>query len=159
MKKLVLAFFILFSINSFSSETEVDSTCYNYYLRDSILSFANQFLGTPYKYGGESTTGFDCSGFVKYVFKKFGFELPHSSAMMANSGEEKSKDIAEMGDIIVFKGRSSSTVGHVGIVFQNYLNDLIFIHSSSPRSGGVIISKLSEAYYKQRFIKVIDVLG
>ncbi len=159
MKKLILAIFILFSFISFSEEDKIDSTCYNYYLRDSIISFANQFLGTPYKYGGESTTGFDCSGFVKYVFKKFGFELPHSSTMMANSGEEKQKDFAEMGDLIVFKGRSSSTVGHVGIVFQNYLNDLIFIHSSSPRSGGVIISKLSESYYKQRFIKVIDVLG
>lgn len=158
MKNLTLTFFMaLSSFLSWSNET--DSLYTSFELRDSIVGYANQFIGTPYKWGGESTTGFDCSGFVLYVFKNFGIKLPHSSAAMGNLGEMKEKDSAQSGDIILFKGTQSSGIGHVGIVYEVCDNELVFIHSSSYRGGGVKISKLSDGYYTQRFVKIVDVLS
>lgn len=158
MKKLFLSLFIMItSITGFTNET--DSLCVTYSLRDSITSYAQNFIGTPYVWGGESTSGFDCSGFVLYVFKKFGIKLPHSSAAMGNLGRKKDKECAESGDIILFKGTQSSTIGHVGIVFENTNENLIFIHASSSRGGGVKISQLTDGYYTQRFVKVVDVLS
>lgn len=158
MKKLILSsLFSLLSVFSFSNEN--DSLCVTYNLRDSIVCYAENFIGTPYKWGGESTTGFDCSGFVLYVFKKFGIKLPHSSAAMGNLGVQRKKEEAQTGDIILFKGTQSSTIGHVGIVFSSQTEDLIFIHASSYKGGGVKISKLSDGYYTQRFVKIVDVLS
>lgn len=158
MKKLILSsLIVLSSIAGFSNEN--DSLCVTYNLRDSITTYAQNFIGTPYIWGGESTRGFDCSGFVLYVFKKFGIKLPHSSAAMGNLGRLKEKECAESGDIILFKGPQSSTIGHVGIVFENESGNLVFIHSSSSRGGGVKISQLSDGYYTQRFVKVVDVIS
>ncbi|MBK9593003.1 MAG: C40 family peptidase [Crocinitomicaceae bacterium] len=158
MKKLILSSLIALS-SFFSFSNESDTLCVTYNLRDSITSYAQNFIGTPYLWGGESTKGFDCSGFVLYVFKKFGIKLPHSSAAMGNLVQQKEKDCAESGDIILFKGTQSSTIGHVGIVFENKSENLIFIHASSSRGGGVKISQLSDGYYTQRFVKVVDVLS
>lgn len=139
---------------------ESDSCHVQYTLRDSIAIYAQQQLGVPYKYGGANPNGgFDCSGFVMYVFKKFGIQLPHSSSTMATLGREKDPEEAQIGDIILFKGRSTSTVGHVGIVYNTPSDEVIFIHSSSPRSGGVIFSSLDESYYKDRFVKIVDILS
>lgn len=158
MKNLTLTF--LFGLIAFTARSnEADSSCVAFNLRDSIVTYAQNFIGTPYKWGGEATDGFDCSGFVLYVFKKFGVKLPHSSAAMGNLGKLKEKECAETGDIILFKGTQSAGIGHVGIVFENQTEDLIFIHSSSSRGGGVKISKLSDGYYTQRFVKVVDILS
>jgi len=158
MKKLILFTLIIFaSAKSFSNET--DSLCKSNSLRDSIVTYANQFIGTPYLWGGESTSGFDCSGFVKYVFNKFGIKLPHSSKAMGDLGSAKDKLCAETGDIILFKGTQSSTIGHVGIVFNNPEAGIVFIHASSSKGGGVKISNLTDGYYTQRFVKVIDILN
>jgi lipoprotein Spr len=148
--------FLLSSFFSFSNES--DTVIVNFDVRDSIVTYATEFIGTPYKWGGESTSGFDCSGFVLYVFKKFGYRLPHSSAAMGNLGKVKEKECAESGDIILFKGTQSTSIGHVGIVYEN-AGELIFIHSSSYKGGGVKISKLSDGYYTQRFVKIVDVLS
>jgi cell wall-associated NlpC family hydrolase len=158
MKKLALFMFIVFaSLKSFANDN--DTLCVTYSLRDSIVTYAEQFVGTPYLWGGESTSGFDCSGFVLYVFKKFGIKLPHSSRSMGDLGTEKEKDCAETGDIILFKGTQSSTIGHVGIVYKNPEGNLIFIHASSSRGGGVKISSLTDGYYTQRFVKVVDIIS
>jgi len=152
--------FFLFVILSSTSAYSVEIDRRQFTLRDSIVNFATDYIGTPYKYGGTSPeSGFDCSGFVSYVFRKFGVHLPRSSKAMGSLGVTTDSDDAQTGDIILFKGRTSSTIGHVGIVYQNGANDLIFIHSSSPRSGGVIISNLSQKYYKERLVKIVDVLS
>ncbi len=158
--KFILSIGFVFAVVFNSSANEIESTTCDYSLRDSIAIYAQEQLGTPYVWGGTSEKGFDCSGFVMFVYKKFGILLPHSSKSMANLGAKKDQNLAETGDLILFQGRSSSTVGHVGIVYNNLVNDeLIFIHSSSPRSGGVIFSSLNETYYKTRFIKVVDILS
>lgn len=153
----VFFIFVLF-ISTSSLAVSIERKPYT--LRDSVVNYASDYVGVPYKYGGvKPETGFDCSGFVSYVFKKFGIQLPRSSRAMEEVGVETDSYKAKTGDIILFKGRSSSRVGHVGIVYYNSVNDLIFIHSSSPRSGGVIFSNLSEGYYKNRFVKIVDVLS
>ncbi len=158
MKRFLV--FGIFSLSFFANANDTDSCVQEFTLRDSIVNCAQDYLGASYVYGGVNPkTGFDCSGFVMYVFAKFGIQLPHASKSMAEIGCSKERGEAEIGDIIVFKGRSSTTVGHVGIVYNTPGSEVIFIHSSSPRSGGVIFSSLDETYYKQRFIKVIDVIS
>lgn len=111
-----------------------------------ILKTATQHLGTPYRYGGSSPGGFDCSGFVQYVFKQNGYSLPRTAASQYGMGTAVNKSSLEPGDLVFFKCYGSS-IDHVGI----YSGGGKFIHSSSPRSGGVIYSSLSESYYARSY--------
>lgn len=111
-----------------------------------ILKTAAQHLGTPYKYGGSGPGGFDCSGFAQYVFKQNGYSLPRTAAAQYGLGTAVAKSNLQPGDLVFFKCYSSS-IDHVGI----YTGSGQFIHSSSPRSGGVIYSSLSESYYSRSY--------
>ncbi|MGI5911774.1 MAG: NlpC/P60 family protein [Syntrophomonadaceae bacterium] len=111
-----------------------------------LVNKAAEYLGTPYRYGGQAPGGFDCSGFTSYIFKHFGFNLPHNAASQANLGIAVGKNELTSGDLVFFK--INSTIDHVGI----YCSDGKFIHSSSPRSGGVIYSSLSEPYYSRTYV-------
>lgn len=109
---------------------------------ESLVEFAEKFKGVPYQWGGNTPRGFDCSGFVTYVFKEFGVDLPRSSADQFYQGE-KVTDLIQ-GDLVFFttykKGPS-----HAGI----YIGDNKFIHASD---NGVEISSLNESYYKARYL-------
>jgi hypothetical protein len=109
---------------------------------ESLVEFAEKFKGVPYQWGGNTPRGFDCSGFVTYVFKEFGVDLPRSSADQFYQGE-KVTDLVQ-GDLVFFttykKGPS-----HAGI----YIGDNKFIHASD---NGVEISSLNESYYKARYL-------
>lgn len=120
---------------------------------DRILGKAAEYLGTPYKYGGQSPGGFDCSGFVKYVFKQLGHNLPRTASAQFQNGISIEKQSLIPGDLVFF-ACGGSTIDHVGI----YAGDNKFIHSSSPRSGGVIYSSLGEGYYKRYFVGARRVL-
>lgn len=111
-----------------------------------LLAKAAEHLGTPYKYGGQGPGGFDCSGFVSYIFNQFGYKLPHNAASQANLGIAVDKNELLPGDLVFFGGKSY--INHVGI----YSGNGQFIHSSSPRSGGVIYSSLHEAYYANGYV-------
>lgn len=111
-----------------------------------IIEKAQEYLGTAYRYGGTSPGGFDCSGFVRYIFAQFGFNLPHNAAAQFNNGTGVEKSALEAGDLVFF-ACSGSGIDHVGI----YSGDNQFIHSSSPRSGGVIYSSLVNGYYAGRY--------
>ena len=111
-----------------------------------ILATARQHLGTPYRYGGASSGGFDCSGFVKYVYSQYGYNLNRTAASQYSQGVPVGKAELQVGDLVFFRCYSSS-IDHSGIYVGN--ND--FIHSSSPRSGGVIISGLNEDYYSRTY--------
>lgn len=128
--------------------------------KDSISSFSKLHLGKNYSYANCSpNTGFDCSGFVYYVFKHFNIEVPRSSSQYKDFGKTISLDSCQTGDIIVFTGTDAGkrTPGHVGIILSEPGNDVMFIHSSSDkRLPGVKISNFKDSpNYKKRFIKIV----
>lgn len=107
-----------------------------------IVATAAQYLGTPYAYGGQSPDGFDCSGFVYYVFNQHGYSLPRTAASQYNKGVAVDKDNLQVGDLVFF-AIGGSGINHVGI----YSGNGQFIHSSSPRNGGVVYSSINDGYY------------
>ena len=131
---------------------------------DSLISFAKQYQGTRYCYANcTPKNGFDCSGFVYYVFGNFNIKVPRASLDYEKHGRVIPLDSARVGDIIVFTGTKPKNrrPGHVGIVISNSGGDLKFIHSSSgKKANGVIITDYSSSsYYKSRFIKTVRVKG
>jgi cell wall-associated NlpC family hydrolase len=101
-----------------------------------VVGIAMQFLGTPYVYGGSSPSGFDCSGFVMYVYAQIGVSLPHNAAAQYGYGTPVSRSALQPGDLVFFNG-----LGHNGI----YIGGGQFIHS--PHTGDVVkISSLSGWY-------------
>ncbi len=112
-----------------------------------IIEKAAQYLGTPYSYGGSKPGGFDCSGFTKYVFAQFKIDLPRTAASQYGSGVAVAKGNLVAGDLVFF-ACSGSGIDHVGI----YSGNGNFIHSSSPRSGGVIYSSLTKGYYLNAYV-------
>lgn len=109
-----------------------------------LIEYAKQFLGLPYVYGGSSPAGFDCSGFVQYVFKQFGTNLSRTTYTQVNEGTYVSRDQLQMGDLVFFA--SGGNVSHVGI----YISDGNFIHST--HTGDVLkISSLNSGYYNTNF--------
>lgn len=126
-----------------------------------LLEFAKSMLGIRYRSASSSpSTGFDCSGFVNYVFSNFGFKVPRSSREFATSGEAKKLEDAKIGDVILFTGTDSRsrTPGHVGIIYSIDGDQVKFIHSSSGHAKGVTISSLDDGFYKKRFLKVVSIL-
>ncbi len=126
--------------------------------RDSIVALALNYLGTPYIYGACSKDGFDCSGFVYFVFKNFGIEVPRSSSEYKTFGKIISIYKVNKGDIIVFLSPTRNVIGHLGIVTNPKGMATEFIHSSSGKEMKVILSSLSDVEYKRRFVKAISVL-
>ena len=115
-----------------------------------LVELAMEYLGVPYRYGGASPSGFDCSGFVYYLCKSLGVSVPRTATSQWNGGYDKvSKSELQPGDLVFFSNYSGgSSIGHVGI----YIGNNEFIHSSSPTSGGVIISGMAESYYDARYV-------
>ncbi|MBC6990082.1 C40 family peptidase [Hymenobacter sp. BT491] len=129
---------------------------------DSVVQYALQHIGTNYCYAGSTPeTGFDCSGFVNYVFAHFGVPVPHSTALLINTGRPVPREEARKGDIVVFTGTAttSTTAGHAGIVISEPGQPLRFVHSSSARKeSGVKISTVENTDYERRFMGVRRVL-
>ncbi|MBC5991384.1 C40 family peptidase [Pontibacter cellulosilyticus] len=123
-----------------------------------ITDFALSLLGSPYVYAGMSPDGFDCSGFITYVFDRYNVNLPHSSKMQADEGVQVAKHEAQTGDLVIFTGTNPEVrePGHVGIVLSAPGDTIEFVHSSS--NGGVKISKVQGTRYDIRFLEVRRVL-
>ena len=118
---------------------------------------SKNLLGTPYRYGGNTRkSGFDCSGFVSYVYKEeLGIQLPRTTSQLLNMDAPIiARADLEPGDLILFNDRGRGRVSHVGI----YMGDDQFIHSSSSRSGGVRIDKLSNRHWNASYIQAKRVL-
>ena len=122
----------------------------------SLVQHALALLGTPYRWGGTGTDGFDCSGLVGYVFRSaLGIELPRVSRDMANSGQLIS-DRAKLspGDLVFFGTHHGKRVDHVGI----YMGEGRFLHA--PRTGrDVTVSQLDTGYWSGRFLQARRVAG
>lgn len=115
----------------------------SYTVDTGIISIAMNYLGTPYVWGGNSPSGFDCSGFLKYVFSKKGVNIPRTVSDIWNSGSDVQK--LSVGDLVFFQTYKPGP-SHAGI----YIGDGKFIHTSS--SEGVTITPLSMSYWKQRYL-------
>lgn len=117
-----------------------------------MLETISTLLGTVYTYGGASATGFDCSGFVQYVYRSaFGVSLPRTSRELSNWGRRVSRSGLRRGDLVFFR-IDGSRIDHVGI----YIDNDLFVHASSSR--GVTMSNLNNSYYKRHFARATRLL-
>jgi cell wall-associated NlpC family hydrolase len=109
------------------------------------LGVARQYLGTPYRWGGESpATGFDCSGLMQYAYKQLGVDIPRVSQDQFRSGQQVPRESLQPGDLVFFS--KAGDVHHVGM----YVGDGKFLHA--PRTGDVVkISSLSEPHYAAEY--------
>ena len=114
-----------------------------------VVSMAMPFLGTRYRSGGASPSGFDCSGFTMYVYAQLGVSLPHGATPQLNYGTYVSRSELQPGDLVFFSD-GSYPASHVGI----YVGDDQFIHASSSSSNGycVCVSSLNSNYYSRNFV-------
>lgn len=129
--------------------TIIDET--NAIFTDLLLQEAETYLGTPYRYGGTTRRGIDCSAFVKNVFSMFNKNLPRVSADQAREGYRVSTDELKEGDLVFFATKGRGRVTHVGIVHGKNENGVVqFIHSST--SKGVVITPITDSYWGKRYL-------
>ena len=143
-------------VKSYSPGTTIETKNIN---PKSVVDYAQTLIGIPYKYGSvDPKSGFDCSGFITYVFNHFDIAVPRSSIDFTDVGEEISREEAKPGDIILFTGTNISIrkVGHMGIVTFNSPDTLLFIHSTSGKLNSVTVTPLND-YYQSRFLKTIRI--
>lgn len=131
--------------------------------RQDLVDFAHQYIGTPYKFACSTPEeGFDCSGFLYYVFNKFGYTVPRSSKEYEFLGKEVPVNSAKRGDLVLFTPTENDTsgerIGHIGILINEKGMNSDFIHASSGNANGVTVSSLGSDHYTQRFVKVINIM-
>ena len=128
--------------------------------REELIRFAKTFLGTPYIYAKQDPKiGFDCSGFINYIFKNYNITVPRSSSGFKNFGRKIDVDEVKVGDVLVFNGyRDSTSIGHLGIVCEAAGVNSKFIHASSGKVMQVTISDLNSNHYANRFHHAVDVI-
>lgn len=115
-----------------------------------LIDVACKQLKTPYKWGGNSPRGFDCSGFTCYCYSQLGVKIPRTAIEQSVVGRKIRAKKAKAGDLIFFKGsdKKQKKVAHVGIVVSGRKKNIKFIHAASK---GVMMSQLSEEYFNKRF--------
>lgn len=127
-----------------------------------MKEFASQFLGTRYRLGAAGPKQFDCSGFVGYVFRNFGFDLHRDSRSQFLQGEKVDKNDLKPGDLLFFSSRSSGKgrVGHVAMVTDvNEDGSCRFIHASSSKRGVVYQNFPDNGYYSKHYIGAKRIIG
>jgi cell wall-associated NlpC family hydrolase len=112
-----------------------------------VADFAQQYVGARYVWGGTGPSGFDCTGFVKFVYSQFGVDLPHNEAGQLASGAPVGADALEPGDVLVFANTYRAGLSHVGI----YVGDGRFVHAVDE-AHGVMVSNLWDGYWSPRFV-------
>jgi cell wall-associated NlpC family hydrolase len=112
-----------------------------------VANLAQQYVGSAYVWGGSSPAGFDCTGFVMWVFSQFNVPLPHNEAGQLGSGQSIGADDLLPGDVVVFDNTYRRGLSHVGI----YLGGGQFVHAVNE-SDGVMVNNLWDAYWGPRFV-------
>lgn len=124
---------------------------------ENIISYANQFKGVRYKWGGTTKKGMDCSGLIFESFKAYDVFLPRISRDMAKQGNKVSLKNVVKGDLLFFKtGNKRNSINHVGLIVSIKNNNIQFIHATS--SKGVITSWLNENYWHKAFFEARKIL-
>ena len=122
-----------------------------------VIRTKKDFKGTPYKFGGTTKRGMDCSGLVYTSFKTEELELPRTSRAMSLQGTRLKLDEVNEGDLLFFEtNKNRKVINHVGLVVGFNDEDILFIHSTSSR--GVIVSNFSKAYWQNAFVMARRVL-
>jgi cell wall-associated NlpC family hydrolase len=111
------------------------------------------FMGAPYRFGGSTVRGIDCSGFVAKIYQFFDINLPRTAREQSRVGMNVDKDSLDVGDLVFFNTRRA--FGHVGI----YIGNNQFIHAAAGKKREVSISNLDEPYYSKRFVKAVRLKG
>jgi peptidoglycan DL-endopeptidase LytE len=117
--------------------------------RDLMVKISKGFLGAPYRFGGMSLRGLDCSAFVKRIYSIFDINLPRTAREQAQVGQKVSRAELVVGDLVFFNTRRY--ISHVGI----YIGNDEFVHASSGQAREVRVSSLNEPYYNKRFVKAV----
>ncbi len=155
---IALSLLVLGNVAYGSLKTNAFSLQNNVSLRDKIVSYGMGLLGTPYVTAGHSKKGFDCSGFVYFVFNYFEIKVPRSSSQFKNFGKEIPISDVRKGDVLLFLSPTRNAIGHLGIVTNPKGMESDFIHSSSGREMKVIVTSLKKPGYLRRFVKAIRIL-
>ena len=123
-------------------------------LVDELLDYAKTFIGVPYRLGASGPDLFDCSGFTSYVFREFGYYLPHNSVMQAkDSRPVESFSELRKGDLVFFGARNNiRSIGHVGIVVDVDLDRGMFRFIHASTSNGVEIQRSTSPYFMMRYM-------
>jgi cell wall-associated NlpC family hydrolase len=154
---LVITSFVSFAAESFPDSTRTD-TCLQKHMGmiDSVITYAKNYIGVPYKYGGKGPQGFDCSGFVHFVFEPWGYNLPYSSKGYGDYGQEIELSEARPGDFALFRGRSSSStgIGHVALVIDVDESGEVYIIHATIHKGITIDNMSNQDYYVKRYLQV-----
>ena len=109
-----------------------------------VLTYANTFTGVPYKFGGTTPAGFDCSGYIRYVFQKIGFDMPRQADEQYTVGKKVEKNNLQPGDLVFFETYEPG-ISHSGI----YIGDGQFISATS--SSGVAVADIDDSYWGPRY--------
>ena len=137
-------------------QTAVPDTCITV---DSLISESMKYLGIPYRWAGKTPKGFDCAGFTRYIYGKFGVTLAPSAGGQHKMCKKVDDDSLKVGDLVFYGGRKhTKAVGHVGIITE--VNDdgtFRFIHSSTQ--SGICLTYSKEAYYKKRYIGACRIIN
>ncbi|MDD7913517.1 C40 family peptidase [Polaribacter ponticola] len=159
MKKLLIigVFFSLILSSCSSSRAVANSTKKTTSKADKVVRNALKYKGVKYKFDGTTRRGMDCSGVVYVAFGEESFKLPRVSRDMAKRGKKISLSKAQKGDLLFFQtNKSRRRINHVGLVVSKIKGQIRFIHATT--SKGVIVSNLSQKYWKKAFVKATKVL-
>lgn len=136
------ALFMLLCLTFFANPFKIEAA----FSANKLIAEAHKVIGTPYRAGGTTPKGFDCSGFVGYTYKKVGVSLPRSSGAMYKKGKPVSLKQLAPGDLLFFKTSKHKGISHVAI----YIGNGRMIHVTS--SKGVKVDSIHQSYWKQRFV-------
>ena len=126
------------------------------YKKNRLIKYAKRYLGGRYVWGGTKPNGFDCSGYVKYLYAKEGIKLPRTAYAQSKVGKSISRANLTKGDLLFFltDKKRHIPITHVGI----YIGNGKFIHAASKKDG-IIISSLSKSKYSRYFVKAKRVIS
>ena len=159
MKKIVFLIVVVSLILSSCSSTKsvVKKTTKPPTKVDRIVSNALEYKGVRYKFGGTTNKGMDCSGVIYVAFGSENVQLPRISRDMAKRGKKITLTKVKKGDLLFFRtNKSRRSINHVGLVVSHKKGQISFVHATTSR--GVMVSVLSEKYWKNAFVKATTIL-